>query len=323
MSHQPSEKHLEQASDLWNLNPNLKFHRRVENFIYFSSSDQGEVVLRLTEPTRRKKEELQAELDWQIWLSSRGVTCARPFESSRGELVEVIEDGGAIYFASVFEKLNGIQIRTPEQFTPELMKSWGRQLASLHTVTAEYRPSAKIAPRWNWREDFDRMIGPISLHDRRSLAGEQAHSLFEWLSKLPVDEKVYGLVHTDLHNGNFLVDGENELRIFDFDDCCYHWFGYDLAVPLFYLRFRNIDMKMGLDIKNLEGFYLQGYREIQTLDDDWTSRIESFIRLRALIMYFWCLKRLKEKDLDVHLADWCQKYLSWCETEFRNPLMLS
>ncbi|WP_432215040.1 phosphotransferase, partial [Salmonella enterica] len=30
----------------------------------------------------------------------------------------------------------------------------------------------------------------------------------------------YGLVHTDLHSGNFLVNSDNRLQIFDLDDSC-------------------------------------------------------------------------------------------------------
>ena len=54
-----------------------------------------------------------------------------------------------------------------------------------------------------------------------------------WLDSLPKDDDCYGLIHADIHQGNFFVDENDNITIFDFDDCHYHWFAYDLAVPLF------------------------------------------------------------------------------------------
>ena len=40
----------------------------------------------------------------------------------------------------------------------------------------------------------------------------------------------YGLIHNDFNDGNFTVDYDNgDITVFDFDDCCYFWFMYDLA----------------------------------------------------------------------------------------------
>ncbi len=323
MVQQPSKAHLEQVVQFWNLNSELKLHRRVENFIYFSSVATGDVVVRLTEPIRRKKAELCSELDWQLWLSRQGISCAHPFESVNGRLVEELESNGVIYYASVFERLSGTPVRGSERFTPELMRSWGRLLASLHNATVDYQPSEGVLPRWGWAEDFERTIGSPQQFDATTSSGKQIHEIHQWLCTLPTNKEVYGLVHTDLHSGNFLVNSDNRLQIFDLDDSCYHWFAYDLAVPLFYLRFGNFDLEMGLDLEALESFYFEGYREVRVLDASWFNRIEGFIRLRTLIMSIWCSRRLRDKAVNAHLVDWCEKYMSWCEGELRTPIALS
>jgi Ser/Thr protein kinase RdoA (MazF antagonist) len=51
------------------------------------------------------------------------------------------------------------------------------------------------------------------------------------LRSLPTPVDGYGLLHTDLHHGNFFVD-EGRITAFDFDDIGYNWFASDIAVLL-------------------------------------------------------------------------------------------
>ena len=52
------------------------------------------------------------------------------------------------------------------------------------------------------------------------------------MDTLRQESDAYGLVHADLHMGNFFVDHSGQMTVFDFDDCCFHWFGYDCAVSV-------------------------------------------------------------------------------------------
>jgi Ser/Thr protein kinase RdoA (MazF antagonist) len=42
---------------------------------------------------------------------------------------------------------------------------------------------------------------------------------------------LYGLIHADLHQGNYLFHGD-EVRVIDFDDCGWGHFAHDLAVTV-------------------------------------------------------------------------------------------
>jgi Ser/Thr protein kinase RdoA (MazF antagonist) len=46
--------------------------------------------------------------------------------------------------------------------------------------------------------------------------------------------EVYGLLHGDLNTSNFhFIDEENQLDVFDWDQCQQGWYLYDLSQPLY------------------------------------------------------------------------------------------
>jgi Ser/Thr protein kinase RdoA (MazF antagonist) len=54
----------------------------------------------------------------------------------------------------------------------------------------------------------------------------------------------YGLVHGDLNPTNFHVN-DNQITLFDFDDCAYKWFINDIAIalPLYSGIFTHMDLE--------------------------------------------------------------------------------
>lgn len=62
------------------------------------------------------------------------------------------------------------------------------------------------------------------------LHSQQKYDQLDGLHALPKDADSYGLIHNDFNDGNFTVDYDNDnITAFDFDDCCYFWFMYDIA----------------------------------------------------------------------------------------------
>jgi amicoumacin kinase len=129
----------------------------------------------------------------------------------------------------------------------------------------------------------------------------------------------YGLVHGDLHHGNFFVE-ESKITAFDFDDCCHHWFAYDLAVPWFTLcgEFRPLGVAFNED--QLFGIFLDGYAKTHTLSDRWIGRIGTFMAYRTALLYHWFKTRLVEGDFDQARIDWCNRMMSYYQDELRKPI---
>ncbi len=59
-----------------------------------------------------------------------------------------------------------------------------------------------------------------------------AEDLLKEIETLPKDKDSYGLIHNDLHPGNFLIDGER-IHLIDFDGCMYSWYAFDIGNALY------------------------------------------------------------------------------------------
>jgi len=117
-----------------------------------------------------------------------------------------------------------------------------------------------------------------------------------WLRKFPKDEQSFGLIHGDFGATNYRYQ-DNRLTVFDFDDCCYHWFGYDLAITIYPHGWRK-------EAEALLGSLLEGYSKETVWDDRLTRDLMSFCRLRLLYMFLTYAKKWGFSDLSEQQASW-------------------
>jgi len=106
------------------------------------------------------------------------------------------------------------------------------------------------------------------------------------LRALPRCADAYGLVHGDLHHGNFLVK-DGGLRVFDFDACRYSWFMAELCLALDNClpppRFGR-ERRRAYALRFLGGLY-RGYSKEMALEAEWIGRIPLFLRYCDLLSY--------------------------------------
>ncbi len=100
-----------------------------------------------------------------------------------------------------------------------------------------------------------------------------------YLDTLPQDSDSYGLVHSDFYFSNFFVD-DSKITLFDFDDCCYAWFVYDIAMSLFYTLSHNsvhaADLAKG---RHFLSTYMEGYLGENNLDLRWFNADQPYADL--------------------------------------------
>ena len=102
------------------------------------------------------------------------------------------------------------------------------------------------------------------------------------LTALPKDRESYGLIHQDAHGGNFFVH-EGQITLFDFDDCVYSWFIYDIAMVLFYAAMFKEDM--AAYTADFMSEFLRGYSQENKLDPVWLKELPYFLKLREIDLY--------------------------------------
>lgn len=242
------------------------------------------------------------------------ITFAHPVASILGTLVDTLEDDGVRYHVSVFREAPGKTLARPSDFTKGRMKEWGRLIGRMHQATMHYRPKSGVEPRPSW--NTERGYSEIHNENKDSESVDEFYPKFCLLEKrlqaVPRHENTYGLIHADVHHGNFLVADNDAFTVFDFDDCHYHWFAYDLAVPMFTLAISLKNDCEASEIKQLHEWMLEGYNELESLEDIDYARVETFILLRNFIMYYWIKRNAASLKLDQRSKEWMDMANTHC-----------
>ncbi|NIK76530.1 Ser/Thr protein kinase RdoA (MazF antagonist) [Paenibacillus castaneae] len=279
-----------------------------ENYVYEVERDGKGYILRLTHSSHRLKEEVEGELKWINFLNGRGIHVSLVHESVNGELVEVVPVSDSNFYVCLFDKAPGssVQMNSPE-FGPELFEKWGATTARLHLATEEY--DATETQRLRWDEDdlieLDNYIDPVE--DKAIVEGNR--QLVVSLQQLPQTKETFGLIHSDIHQGNFFYH-EGDIHIFDFDDTMYFYFASDIAIPLYYSiwqKYRKETLETRSTVgKEILTHFLRGYMSVRGISREWVERLPMFLNLRDYTLYGVINKKFdlsaKENKIEKQLA---------------------
>lgn len=273
-----------------------------ENYVFEVWRDGEPFILRLTHSTHRNKEELLAEIDWMEYLFTFGMNVPNVTPAKNGEIVVTFPaEDGTFFYGSLFSKVPGEQISVrSEKFNQELFYQWGKTIGRMHHVTKSYKRNINIPSRPQWDEDELLMLEKY-IPEEEDLVVANTKDLLQKLSFLEKNSDQYGLIHTDIHSGNFFYDG-TDIHVFDFDDCCYHWFCSDIAIPLYYSALYKFfdgskeDRNAFADL--FLQYFLKGYITENSLPEDWKKQIPLFLRLRDVTLYSVLHKKIAPEDRD-------------------------
>ena len=295
---------LSELASKYNLSPDqLTTLDGFESFIYQYNQGGAGYILRIGHSQRRGEAFVRGEVDWLNFLAAGGASVARAVSSANDRLVETVSDGHEEYFVSTaFHLAPGMP---PWEFgwSPELYRTYGRMLGRMHNLTTNYQVSDPLAFRPYW-DDPTILDVAANLTKPDPLALEKFQVLEEQCRKLPTSSDGFGLVHFDAHGANFLVDSVDQITLFDFDDCNYNWFAYDIAIVLFYMVMWEKD-KPTFTRLFLEKFF-EGYRQEFRLDPVWLETIPMFLKMREIDLY-----GVIHRSFDVHNLDdpWNKGYM--------------
>ncbi len=268
-----------------------------ENYIYSCNSPHGEAVLRIGHELHRNPAVTLAEIHWVNTLADQGVSVPRVYPSLQGELVEVVEAADGSFFSAVlFEKAPGRPPRR-EDWNSGLLRKVGSLLGRMHRVAKTYQPISAEVIRPDWRKDMDGFARKF-LPPSEKVIIDRFESLTTHLDTLPVDPSGYGMIHQDVHGGNFFVNN-GEITLFDFDDCTYAWFMYDVAMSLFYVLPHNCSSPEQVEYcRRCFGELMDGYAGENILDRYWFTRVRTFLKLREIDLYVAIHRSLDVNNLD-------------------------
>ncbi|MBN1137579.1 MAG: phosphotransferase [Anaerolineae bacterium] len=277
------------------------------NLVYHYECGGQPRILRISYRPDRTVEHIQGELHFVNYLADGGVCVSRPLLSENGNLVEVIHAGGIPFIAVSFVRGRGMRVPdngyryregVPIQ---EYFQNWGQVLGQMHRLAKTYRSLSESTRRPEWHT-WDCFTG-FPVGERLPTIQQKYKQLIAELHALPKDVDSYGLIHFDFNDGNFTVDYDNgDVTVFDFDDCCYFWFVYELACAWE----GGIGRTMSRPLAERKAFMdrymeqvLVGYTRENRLSDEWLERLPLFLRLIQMQELMHYAQYLDEPDGEI------------------------
>lgn len=257
--------------------------REKEKRLYSFFMKTQSYVLRLVKTPASAIHQTIAEMDWLLYLAGQGAAVPAPLKTRNGELAFSEEEDGAAYIVSAFQMMNGKpwDKNDPCLWNKDVFYNWGGAVGELHRLTKDYAPAKDLEKRCEFQ-----IRGMIGENIR---AFPSVHKIAEELlceiEALPKGKDSYGLIHNDLHPGNFLIDS-GHINLFDFDGCAYSWYAFDIANALYLALWLGRSNDRGADFTNeITRYFLKGYLSANPLDNFWLSKIPLFMMVCKIALF--------------------------------------
>ncbi len=285
------------------------------NHVYSFRRDDQDYILRLTPPNEEIDAQAQRSiLAWMAYLAEHGASVPAPLASQQNNLIEVIPTVEGNWLVTAFTRAKGVlsEELPIEHWNEALFQALGKAIGKVHTVARKYVPLNRMNYfQWDCGGNlFNRQI-----QEEFWLKDKQAR-LLERLLALPKPPEAYGLIHCDLHFGNFYIhDPERVITLIDFDDCAYGWFSMDIAILLFdiLVLYPGAD-KDEYGRKFLQNF-LVGYLAENPLSTFWLEQIPLFLKLLEINIYDMVAKFYPNDS-----GEWGTKFMSGRKERLENDL---
>lgn len=247
------------------------------NQVFIITRNTDRIVARLSSRSDRTLEDIGTELDWIATLDEAGVQVAKPISLPGYDQVIDLKTEGSGYQLVLFRHTEGrpVDVSDVNEWNEKLFYEWGRQIAGMHNVDSNEidRPIYKDSGEKNSRPMQDWLK---SRHEQ----------LFNHMTKWERRPETFGLVHNDLHQGNFHLN-ENGLIFFDFDDCAYHFYAQDLAVSIYHALWTGTAFhpeSESFPVDFLTSF-LNGYAACRSLTMEMYDQLLVCLQMREVYLY--------------------------------------
>lgn len=235
-------------------------------------------------PTKTRKEIL-SELMWVDDLKRVKQTICEPSPSLQGNILEEFEINQTTYRASMFRKARG-NMKATTDMNPMFFICAGDLLGTIHHVSTDEREIGMKYGRKILSEDIEAIRKRVWKDVPEEMKG-RILEIEEQVHALPQDVGRYGLCHGDFNINNFLVD-ENNIWLFDFDNCTYADYRYDITS--FIQACLLVGYKPGEDCRkvlyeDILPYFKIGYTLNKECSDDYWEHLELFLSYNAMVAY--------------------------------------
>jgi Ser/Thr protein kinase RdoA (MazF antagonist) len=249
-------------------------------------------ALRININSAKTIKNLLAEIEWVRHLNrTSGINTPTPIATLNDDFIvsAVHSESGLSLFAVMYSWLEGELIG--DEPTLDQLHEVGKAIALLHQDSANFVLSSQLElPTfddffWSTEDFLFSEKSKLSVAEKNLL--QEAHDLvMEFIRDLYETSSVH-IIHADIHGWN-LIWHEDQLSIFDFDDCGFGVEAQDIAVALYYLDTPEQDQAL-----------LAGYTSVKPLPTYSENAMKALLLHRRLLLlnYLFETKNTEEKEL--------------------------
>lgn len=206
-----------------------KFYTRGLHDNYIVESDQDKYILRVYRNDWRTLEEIHFELDLLAFLNTKGTLAASPLLTKSGELCFIIDSPEGEKAAALFYYADGSAPGIG--ISAEQAVLLGKTIATLHQISEPFETSHKrqVLDIPYLLDDSILAIEPFIDIKARKYLNTLQNSLKDALPSLSHEAGVYGICTGDVNPTNFHINDNNEITLFDFDQCGYGYRAFEIG----------------------------------------------------------------------------------------------
>jgi Ser/Thr protein kinase RdoA (MazF antagonist) len=259
-----------------------------------SSIPPGKYALRIHQPNYMKPEFIISEMDWLSALNAEGISVPKPIRNKEGNWLSVVDGGYDVPTKRNCTLISWTEGRLLRQsICPKHFYSLGKVIGRIHSQSRSWKPPKGFArPHWDWEglfgDGFD--YGVPAKEAREAIPKKHQEAFKEVTGQVREVEEVlgktresYGLIHADLAFGDNIAIQAGEAVPFDFDDCGFGFWIYDLGVTLAHFIF-DTDSTSSM----MRDAIVKGYEETSLQKNAGLEYLDLFIAARfAQLMFFF------------------------------------
>ena len=290
------------------------FWNRGLSDIYLIETNNQSYILKISHHHWRSRSDIQFELEYLDFLHQHHLPVANPLKTKDGELLVVIHAVEGDRYAALFPYAPG---EVPQgDLSADQSSIMGNTLGKIHQASLEFENATPRQPLdlKYLLDDSLEIISPYLHHQSSDLAylEDAIAKIKARLTCLEQTSPLWSVCWGDPHSGNVHFTQDNQITLFDFDQCGYGWRIFDIA------KFLQVSLTAGINCKVREAF-LTGYQQAQQLTELEKSSLQHLtqmahiwawaISINAIKIHHWSrldnfyikryihkLKRLCSKD---------------------------
>ena len=251
----------------------LFWHRGLSD-IYLVDTDTKPYILKISHHHWRTESDVKFELEFLDFLHHHDLPVAHPLKTKSDKLFVTVRAVEGDRYAALFPFAPG---EVPQgDLSIEQGEIMGKTLSKLHQASLTFKNETERHPL-NLEYLLDRSLDIIEpyLCDRQqdlSYLLNTAAEIRQKLSCLRSESPLWSVCWGDPHSGNVHFTDDNQITLFDFDQCGYGWRIFDLA------KFLQVSSGAGINRRVRDAFF-RGYQKIQPLTEAETSCLQALTKM--------------------------------------------